>query len=873
MHLFRAVLVALGNPKTFANNTVTSMQRRPSSTSQVAVPSPPKAASWRTGGNSIVFLDSSGWLNLGASVSQAALQQARECASLTISMFSASSGPDAFDAAFLTRRSLPLLFDAWYHVTVPDNSDTFEVATGNPFAQDRPWWQSTDARVSQLAAKGLSDRATLVRVFYRAATLPDTAITKGNSKSPHSHRLRKPNAILPQRRFVTLAVRLNPTEVLRSVDIGPPADSGPPAAAFRAFWGAKSELRRFQDGAIAEAVVWNRSLGQRHVIIDDLVRHVLTRHLPQGTVIETHCTILDAALYRRHGGAASLDEDLAISRRIEDASVRLGKRLRSLQGLVLKIVGTQPLAPSLRHAAVFPPQPHVLAGAPSSGKDSTSAVPRCLPAVEMLCQVEGSGKWPDDPDAFAKMKAAVGVQIAESLQSGFGMEAAAAEDYMDVYTDGFAFRLRLHTERDASMLEIQLARAGHTQPPPLDDVALKVWHHGAVSAAAAANPAFEPALRLAKRWVASQWLSPHLSEEAVELLMVAVFHGAGAGVASPPPASRLAGFLGFLRLLIDHPWAVQPLVPEAPVGVGGSTGCSRRNVAAKAHAVRRAAAAAAQNTRGAAPAMFLTGPRDDECVGWTQERPSAPMLHRIVVLARKAAAVLETRLLSGFVAAPQTTEKPTTTSFHQTRHALSANRTDVGIDEGVDLMEEVFVHDDSDYEVIIRLRADAIPHGDLAIKPSTPHRSSKSKSSLKVRTKILPRDDDAPESAKLSRAVLKGIPRSVLKSRGSSAVRKELLVAFEPVSLFVDLLEQRFADVAVVCADYVGGDAVGLKLKGPMLRLGPVKAETAHAQKPSGAATTRGDTALIVCPDIEAMAADALSLGIGLAECAEIKAM
>ena len=40
------------------------------------------------------------------------------------------------------------------------------------------------------------------------------------------------------------------------------------AAKFRRFWGDKAELRRFQDGNIAEAVVWECGPAERHSVVD-----------------------------------------------------------------------------------------------------------------------------------------------------------------------------------------------------------------------------------------------------------------------------------------------------------------------------------------------------------------------------------------------------------------------------------------------------------------------------------------------------------------------------------------------------------------------------------------------------------------------------
>lgn len=45
------------------------------------------------------------------------------------------------------------------------------------------------------------------------------------------------------------------------------------------------------------------------------------------------------------------------------------------------------------------------------------------------------------------MKAALGVQMAEELFTGFGLRGQASEECVDVFVDGFAIRLFLHSQR------------------------------------------------------------------------------------------------------------------------------------------------------------------------------------------------------------------------------------------------------------------------------------------------------------------------------------------------------------------------------------------------------------------------------------------
>ena len=104
--------------------------------------------------------------------------------------------------------------------------------------------------------------------------------------------------------------------------MGPSADKADAARAFRAFWGEKAELRRFQDGAITEAVMWEGGgAAERHLVIDQIVTYILQRHLPAGTSVACHAGALDAALRRKH---SSPEGDLQARRLCEAAAERLG---------------------------------------------------------------------------------------------------------------------------------------------------------------------------------------------------------------------------------------------------------------------------------------------------------------------------------------------------------------------------------------------------------------------------------------------------------------------------------------------------------------------------------------------------------------------
>jgi Nrap protein domain 6 len=61
------------------------------------------------------------------------------------------------------------------------------------------------------------------------------------------------------------------------------------------------------------------------------------------------------------------------------------------------------------------------------------------------------------------------------------------------------------------------------------------------------------------------------------------------------------------------------------------------------------------------------------------------------------------------------------------------------------------------------------------------------------------------------------LPAEVVRERGAKRLRRELLVGFEPVPLFVALLERHFGNLAAFFYDGFGGRAIGLRWQGLLL--------------------------------------------------------
>ena len=107
-----------------------------------------------------------------------------------------------------------------------------------------------------------------------------------------------------------------------------------------------------------------------------------------------------------------------------------------------------------------------------------------------------------------------------------GEECHATRDFCDVMRHGFVFRLVIFTDREEALRKYRLSHgtlsAKEFQEQFLQHSFLPS-HTALVKNQALQNPAFLPAVRLAKLWAASQMLSHGVPEFLLEELMVHVF--------------------------------------------------------------------------------------------------------------------------------------------------------------------------------------------------------------------------------------------------------------------------------------------------------------------------------------------------------------
>lgn len=409
------------------------------------------------------------------------------------------------------------------------------------------------------------------------------------------------------------------------MDQGPSAEDEAACAEFRAFWGRKSELRRFKDGAIVESVVWDdqapNGLGQqRSAIVGQIVRYIVeARHGIPAANIEVFAGSMDHLLVEPEAvrKAIFLQDPVASGRgftSVLEAYEALSKELKGLSDLPLAVSAIQPSTPGLRYSTIFTPAPRRLKGF-ERFPDST----KFIDVHEILLTLEGSGRWPEDLEGVQKIKAAFLSKIAEGLSSlqtvykaevAFDLEARPIDDNvsLEVLTaTGFAFRARIFYERSLLLLKNRETKLGGSPSSTESASSLDVYqerfvhgrrHHAALSSLQHHFTSYSPTVRLVKRWLSAHMLSAYFPPELVELIAASVFIDPASMY--DVPQSGATGFARVMETLASWKWRDEPLL-VALYSFSVSTTAGKRPVVAKA--TRDAATRAFEARRLADPAV------------------------------------------------------------------------------------------------------------------------------------------------------------------------------------------------------------------------------------------------------------------------------
>eukprot|EP00003_Mantamonas_plastica_P025625 TRINITY_DN506_c0_g1_i7.p1 TRINITY_DN506_c0_g1~~TRINITY_DN506_c0_g1_i7.p1 ORF type:complete len:967 (+),score=365.77 TRINITY_DN506_c0_g1_i7:130-3030(+) len=564
----------------------------------------------------LVFQDATGHCNLMAKVSKDAYQEFRYEAALSLE-FLAHNAITGFNAVFIQTVDPFLKFDTliWIPETPilggkknEDGQDKQE-----QFMDYDVLYQSRQAVIDTLK-RGLNDRVQMLRsVFVHEKRFEEWAL---NDSSVHFNQ-----------EGMLIGMIVDPENVTRTVDRGPAADSDD-AQEFRQLWGDKSELRRFRDGTIIEAVVWDVDLGQRDQIVGGIVRYLLYLHFS----VQPKAVQLFGNQQPSHQGETM--DSLEVTK-ITDS---LGSIIKGLDDLPLMVMNTQPISAVSRYTDIWPQSAYQLEGSQQSSSSSNSSGLKYVRPIELVLQFETSGKWPeDDVAAIVHLKAAFYLQMSSALKKQKSIASSCTAHFIDIAYEGLVFRVFIYHLRElilhSKTNKIEAANAGRQ----LMDLPK---HSSYIHAFHKRNVSYGPTVKLAKRWMHSQLFSGYVREEAIELIVASLYTNPQPYKA---PQSALTGFLRFLYLICSFNWAAVPLIVDQDGDIEDESEII--------HHFEGMLAA------GINPGMFIATPEDKFDSIWTADGPSPLILKRLQGCALVAMDQVKTMVMNTLSGGKMSTNK------------------------------------------------------------------------------------------------------------------------------------------------------------------------------------------------------------------------
>ena len=466
------------------------------------------------------------------------------------------------------------------------------------------------SRLFDVLREGLMDRVKVIDIQRDAgASWP----IKSSGPSP------------PEEQSLLVAVVFDPLNIDRLVDHGPPAEDKKKAAQFQKFWGEKAELRRFKDGSILESLVW--SPGSSYSIFREIFTYLSKRHFDAD--VSKGLTFIGEGFEKLLPSAVT---SLKAFEALKQAFNSFEKNIQDMESLPLQLRQLSAISPQLRYSSIQPP-----AFSPRQ--------PLKIP-VDVLIQFEGSGRWPDDVAAIQRTKIAFLLKIGSLLEDsdnntttrlGLENEDQPLQNcvFLDIiYESGATFRLRIHNDREHTLLERQIKDKSTDNRGREEAVAaLSIYkrtfiqlplHNQSIATHCTRFPLLSPSIRLMKQWFDSHMLSSHISEELIELLVAHTFLQPYPWRA---PSSAMSGFLRTLLFISRWDWRLTPLIVDF---TGTMTSKDVSTINTRLEAWRKIDPGMNHTV------LFAASNHDTTGTAFTDHRPSRMVAARMTSLARSA---------------------------------------------------------------------------------------------------------------------------------------------------------------------------------------------------------------------------------------------
>lgn len=563
-----------------------------------------------------MLFDGAREMNILFKMSKSSYGALRCAAKATINLLS-DSAVDQFESCFIMKLDVPTCcYD--YTIELPmgvckDPSRSTPVTVFD--AAER------SSHLYRILQEGLGDRARLVDIRQPATRTWSIDSPAYNDLS---------NSCIPVGLLLTADV------AFRTVDKGPLADDNEKAARFRAFWGEKAELRRFNDGSIHETLSWTPQEAGQSVLARSM-RYIIERHLSKEAarsirMISESQTIMISS-DQTSSSSAVLSGSIQPSPDLDD----LLQRIQNLENLPLNIRQVTSVDPPISESA--------------SQLSLNHGYRAQAEPLAINIQFEGSSRWPQDLVAVQKAKVAFLLKVAEQLEATApGLSTSLRlEDNTNLFSNaaamvvwnpaGSKFQLRVHHEGEESLVLEKLARGSKSDPDrgmaaaTLSDYK-KVFvqgpmHRQALSSLSSRFPALSASVGAMKKWRDRHLLSNHISDELIELLTLRTFVHPGP---FDPPGTMMTGFFRTLLFISRWDWRSEPLILQLRSGLDKHT--------------MQAAKQRFEAWRNIDPAMnklamFVGSEIDPSGATWTDKKPSKVAAARFTSLATAAANLIQ----------------------------------------------------------------------------------------------------------------------------------------------------------------------------------------------------------------------------------------
>lgn len=329
----------------------------------------------------VVFLDHSGVLNLAGRMTKDSLLKIQFCAETSLQKLDHPLFTNGFEEVFLLSRDKFLDYDLIVRIRdLPEIANAYDLT-------------SFKHALLRLLRAGLKERVYSFHLILQDQTF----------------QLYDPSSKIEEKSEFSIGLRLHPFNSKSLVEYGPSYSDKEACAEFQAMWKDLAEVRRFKDGRILYAVVWEDIHPDKVILtmVDFLLREHL--HLSCEFLLDQ----LDPFLL------TPKDKSQDSTSYVFSTWYALEK-VKSISGLPLTIVQALPVSSVFRRIGpIFQGSSH----------------------FDILLEFEASSKWPENGVAIQKLKTALYLYLKKALNQEFAIESVACQEFLQVSLGGLFFRL------------------------------------------------------------------------------------------------------------------------------------------------------------------------------------------------------------------------------------------------------------------------------------------------------------------------------------------------------------------------------------------------------------------------------------------------